>query len=165
MELIHRVLVVCSVSSSCASLVHTAASLARSQHARLFVLTVVDDPFGVRGLSFPRPSLSRDLQRLVDRHRREMHEIVAREPGITVKERLQEGRPLQSILDAVREEHIDLLLLPAHQESRLEHFLFGGKNKKLLRMMPCSLLYVKSEPLAVVEDTDEEVEEGEAEAA
>lgn len=166
MESIRRILVVCSVTASCGTLVHEAAALARSKRARLVIVTVLDNPFGVRGLSFPRPSLKADLENLIERNRRELQELVSREQlAMPIEVQLREGKPLEEILNVVREENIDLLVLPAHYESRLEHFLFGGKNKALLRMMPCSLLYIKSEPLAVVEDLDEEEEGQEAEAA
>jgi nucleotide-binding universal stress UspA family protein len=166
MESIRRILVVCNVTEACQTLIHEAAALARSKRARLVILTVIDNPFGVRGLAFPRPSLQEDLRKLVAKNRRELQDIISRErQGITVQELLREGRTLDRILEAVREENIDLLILPAHYESRLEHLLFGGKNKALLRMMPCSLLYIKSEPLAVVEDLDEEEQGQEAEAA
>ncbi|MDD2735873.1 MAG: universal stress protein [Desulfuromonadaceae bacterium] len=47
-------------------------------------------------------------------------------------------------------ENIDLLVMPAHEEGRIEHALFGGENDAIIRMMPCSILLVKteSEPVA-----------------
>lgn len=47
------------------------------------------------------------------------------------------------IRKVVVEENIDLLLMPAHEESRLEHFLFGRINDALIRRLPCSILLVK----------------------
>jgi nucleotide-binding universal stress UspA family protein len=38
------------------------------------------------------------------------------------------------------------MVMLAHEEGRLEHFLFGRTNDELLRRMPCSILLVKSEP-------------------
>lgn len=158
MELIQRVLVVCGATRSCDELVHAAALIARSLHARLYVLSVVDDPFGVRGLSFPRPTLKGDFRRLIDKTKKGLREIINREQqhGLVVQEQIREGRPFDRIMDAIREDRIDLLILPAHHEWRLEHFLFGGKNKALLRVLPCSLLFIKSEPLAAVEEEGEE---------
>jgi universal stress protein A len=34
----------------------------------------------------------------------------------------------------------------AHEEGRMEHFLFGQSNEALIRKMPCSVLLVKKEP-------------------
>jgi len=47
------------------------------------------------------------------------------------------------IRNVVEEEKIDLLLMPAHEESRLEHFLFGRINAAIIRRLPCSVLLVK----------------------
>jgi nucleotide-binding universal stress UspA family protein len=34
----------------------------------------------------------------------------------------------------------------AHEEGRIEHFLFGRSNEKIIMEMPCSILMVKKEP-------------------
>ncbi|MCK5504111.1 MAG: universal stress protein [Thermodesulfovibrionia bacterium] len=34
----------------------------------------------------------------------------------------------------------------SHEEGRLEHFLFGRSNEKIIRDMPCSILLVEEEP-------------------
>lgn len=36
-----------------------------------------------------------------------------------------------------------MLLMPAHEESRFEHFLFGSIIDAIIRRMPCSILLVK----------------------
>ena len=38
---------------------------------------------------------------------------------------------------------IDLVILPAHEEGRLEHFLYGRGIDSLIRRMPCSILLVR----------------------
>ena len=48
----------------------------------------------------------------------------------------------------VEEEKIDLLLMPAHEENRLEHFLFGRINEAIIRRLPCSVLLVKQPSVA-----------------
>lgn len=59
------------------------------------------------------------------------------------KELIREGEPIGVIRKVVVEENIDLLLMPAHEESRLEQFLFGRINDALIRRLPCSILLVK----------------------
>jgi nucleotide-binding universal stress UspA family protein len=39
----------------------------------------------------------------------------------------------------------DLIML-AHEEGRMEHFLFGRSNEELIRQLPCSIFLVKKEP-------------------
>lgn len=38
-----------------------------------------------------------------------------------------------------------LLIMLAHEEGRIEHFLFGRDNEDLIRKMPCSIMLVKKE--------------------
>jgi nucleotide-binding universal stress UspA family protein len=46
-------------------------------------------------------------------------------------------------MKVVGEEKIDLILMSAHEEGRLEHVLFGGENDAIIRKMPCSIMLVK----------------------
>ena len=72
-----------------------------------------------------------------------------------MKALVKEGKPATEILQFVKEEHIDLIILLAHAEGHLEHFLFGRSNDEIIRKMPCSILMVKKEP-GPVKDTDAE---------
>ncbi|MCL4474664.1 MAG: universal stress protein [Nitrospirae bacterium] len=62
-----------------------------------------------------------------------------------IKELIGEGDPTKEVIKVVKEEAIDLLIMLAHAEGRLEHFLFGRSNEGLVRQMPCSILMVKKE--------------------
>ena len=66
--------------------------------------------------------------------------------GIEVKEFYKEGKPAEEILKVVKDEKIDLLIMIGHEESKLEHFLFGRINDTIFRRMPCSIMMVKKEP-------------------
>ena len=161
MDQVKRVLVICDIVGDCSEIVRYAASFARSLRAELFILTVIYDPFGVKGLSLPRPSLQRDLNALVQKIRNDMQMIINREKqrGIAIQDVIREGKPEKVITRFVLEKQIDLIVLPAYRQTRLENFLFGGYNKVLLRTMPCSVLFFKSEPLAIEEEEEEQEEE------
>jgi nucleotide-binding universal stress UspA family protein len=45
----------------------------------------------------------------------------------------------------VEDEKIDLIVMLAYEEGRLEHLFLGRDNDKLIRKMPCSILLVKHE--------------------
>jgi nucleotide-binding universal stress UspA family protein len=62
---------------------------------------------------------------------------------------LKEGEPTQEILRTVKDKQIDLLIMLAHEEGHLEHFLFGKSNNELILKMPCSILLIKKEPQPV----------------
>jgi nucleotide-binding universal stress UspA family protein len=64
---------------------------------------------------------------------------------------IKEGEPTKEILKVVEEEKIDLTIMLAHEEGRLEDFLFGRSNEDIIRKMPCSVLLAKKEPGPVAE--------------
>jgi nucleotide-binding universal stress UspA family protein len=49
----------------------------------------------------------------------------------------------EEIKKVFNEEKIDLIVMLAHEEGRLEHFLFGRTNDAILRQLPASILLVK----------------------
>jgi nucleotide-binding universal stress UspA family protein len=56
---------------------------------------------------------------------------------------VKDGLPADEIKKVVEEEKIDLIVMLAHEEGRLEHFLFGRTNDAILRQLPASILLVK----------------------
>ena len=148
MEDIKRILVVSRDTKYCGKVVHYGVSLARKYGAELFVLHVIHDPFSIEGWNLSIPSLEEDYKKLLKKTRTEMAAAIAAEnnKGLKVKELIREGNPVTEIFRVVKEEHIDLLILLAHEEGHLEHFLFGRSNDEIMRKMPCSIFMVKKEP-------------------
>jgi universal stress protein A len=163
MKGVKKILVVCRMVTHCGDVIHYGAILARQFRAEVFVLNVIHDPFGIKGWNLPLPSLAEDYRKLLEKTRKDMHEIVAqeKEQGTAIRELVLEGKPVDEILKVIKEQNIDLMVLPAHEETRLEHFLFGRDNEDLMRKMPCSILFVKSEPKPVIEKAEQEGEETE----
>jgi nucleotide-binding universal stress UspA family protein len=63
--------------------------------------------------------------------------------GMVVNERIKDGNPVDAIRQAVEEHNVELILMLAHQEGRLEHFLFGKTNDAIIRQLPATLMLVK----------------------
>jgi nucleotide-binding universal stress UspA family protein len=63
--------------------------------------------------------------------------------GFPINELISDRDPVEEIVRVVSEEKIDLILMSAHREGRLEHALFGGEDDAILRKMPCSIMLVK----------------------
>ncbi len=163
MKNVKKILVICRMVTHCGEVVHYGAILARQFKAEIIVMNVIHDPFGTKGWNLPLPSLAEDYRKLLEKTRQDMHEIVAqeKEQGTAIRELVLEGKPVDEILRVIKEQNIDLMVLPAHEETRLEHFLFGRDNEELMRKMPCSILFVKSEPKPVIEEVRQEGEEKE----
>jgi universal stress protein A len=148
MEDIKRILVVSRMTKYCAKAVHYGVSLAKKYGAGLTVVHVIHDPFGIEGWNLPVPNLGKDYQNLLKKSRQQLDAIIAKEnrSGMKIDVLIQEGKPTSEILAVIKKKKIDLVIVLAHEEGRLEHFLFGRSNEDLIRKMPCSILLVKKEP-------------------
>lgn len=148
MDEIGRILVVSRSTKYCQKAVHYGVSLARKYDAELLVLHVEHNPFGVKGWSLPMVSLERDYKSLLQEAKKDLDKIIAREKtaGLPIRELVVVGEPAEEVIKVVKNENIDLVVLLAHEEWHLEHFLFGRTNRELVRKMPCSIFLVKKEP-------------------
>jgi nucleotide-binding universal stress UspA family protein len=108
----------------------------------------VHDPFGAEGWNLPFLSLDEEYKNVLREAKEDLAKVIRAETekGLAMTEMIREGEPTGAIPQVIKEKRIDLLLVPAHEEGRLEHFLFGRSNEDLIRRMPCSILLVKQEP-------------------
>jgi universal stress protein A len=148
MDIIKNILVVSRMVKYDAKAIHVGASLARNYGAKLTIIHVIHDPFGVEGWNLPMPNLEKDYQNLLHKTRLELDRLAEKEKkaGTSIEVMLKEGEPMREILQTVKEKKIDLLIMLAHEEGHLEHFLFGRSNHDLIMKMPCSILLIKKEP-------------------
>jgi len=147
MEDIKRILVVSRMTKHCQKAVHYGVTLAQKFGAELYVIHAVHDPltFGIWNL--PKPSLEVEYKKELDTVKRDLDAIIntEKEKGMSIKEIIKEGEATQEILQTVKQEKIDLIIMLAHEEWRLEHFLFGRSTEEIVRKMPCSVFLVKEE--------------------
>lgn len=144
MEGIHRILVVSRLTRYCRKAVRFGVSLAQQYGAELAVLHVVENPFN-KGWNLPTIHYEDQYKKEMARVKAELEDIVNSEKkkGMTIREFIEEGDPNEEILKTLDRERIDLVILPAHEEGRLEHFLYGRGIDSLIRRMPCSILLVR----------------------
>lgn len=147
MNTIKRIMAVASDLKHSRETVRYGVSLAKKYGAELVVLHVEHDPFGESGWNLPFLSVEEEYRELLKEAGKNLTKIVRAEAtgGFPVKELVRKGEPIGVIRSVVEEEKIDLLLMPAHEENRLEHFLFGRINAAIIRRLPCSVLLVKQE--------------------
>jgi universal stress protein A len=150
MDDVKRILVVSRSTQYSRQAIHYGVSLSQKYDAEIFVLHVIYDVFSLEGWSLPIPylrTLQEEQKKMQVDVKKELDEIIASEKtkGMRVKEFVREGEPVAEILEVVKDEKIDLIILLAHEEGRIEHLLFGRDNEKLMRKMPCSILFVKHE--------------------
>jgi nucleotide-binding universal stress UspA family protein len=148
MEDVKRILVVSRDTQYDKKAVHYGFSLARQYKAKLYVIHTINNPFSLEGWNLPIPSLAKEYKRLILDTRKELAAMInsERKKGMKVKQLVKEGDPQKEIFDTIKAEKIDLIIMLAHEEGHLEHFLFGRSNEEIIRKMPCSVLLVKKEP-------------------
>jgi len=144
MEGIHRILVVSRLTRYCRKAVRFGVSLAQAYGAGLAVLHVVENPFR-KGWNLPTIHYEDQYKKEMARVKAELEDIVNSEKmkGMTIREFIEEGDPGEEILKTIGSERIDLVILTAHEEGRLEHFLYGRGVDSIIRRMPCSILLVR----------------------
>jgi nucleotide-binding universal stress UspA family protein len=99
------------------------------------------------GWNLPAPTFQDEYRKMVADAKKELDRMIKTEraEGLTVKEWVKEGEPVDEIQKVVESENIDLVIMLAHREGRLEHFLFGKTNEAIIRKLPASLMLVKKE--------------------
>ena len=151
MDDVKRILVVSRSTKHCKKAVSYGTSLAKQNGAKLYVLHVFDDPFGLEAWSLPVVSLKEiqeEHKRMQEKARAELDRIIEAEKdtGISIEVSLADGDPGEKILHFVKDKNIDLLIMLAHEEGHLEHLLFGRSMDRIIRKLPCSVMLVKKEP-------------------
>jgi nucleotide-binding universal stress UspA family protein len=154
MEDVKRILVVSRDTKYDRKAVHYGFSLAKQYGAKLYVIHAIHNPFSLQGWNLPIPSLAEEYKRLLHDTRNELAAMInsERKKGVEVEQLVKEGEPEKEIFETVEAEKIDLIIMLAHEEGHIEHFLFGRSNEEIIRKMPCSVLLVKKEPGPVTYD-------------
>lgn len=149
-----RILVVSRMIQSSRKAIQVGVSLAQKHKAKLYVIQSIYNPFALKGWSVGTLSLADEYENLLQGTRRRLSELVDSEKvkGVSIKELVREGEPTEEILKTIEMEKIDLLVMLAHEESRLENLFFNRSNDELVRKMPCSIMLVKQEPEEISEE-------------
>jgi universal stress protein A len=151
MEDVKNILVVSRSTKHCKKAVNYGLSLAKQNGAKLYVLHVFDDPFGLQAWSLPVVSLKEmqeEYQKMQDEACADLNRLIEAEKttGISIEVSIADGDPDEKILHFVKDKNIDLLIMLAHEEGHLEHLLFGRSIDRIIRKLPCSVMLVKKEP-------------------
>jgi len=154
MEEFKRILIVTKSTKHCRKAIHYGISLAKQSQAQVHVLHLMHDPFGLEHWQLALPSLKdikEQYQHMRLKAKKDLDAMIAAEQdkGLPIQVGIAEGPPEKEILNAVKKKKIDLLVTLAHEEGRLEQVLFGRLNEEIHRKLPCSILFIKQEPLAV----------------
>ena len=150
MKNFRRILVVSRMTPYCREAIHYGVSLARKYKAELQVLHLVSSPGDMKAVNAPGlipGEEDKNYLNMQQEAKEELHKVIKQETrdGFPIKELVSDQDPVKEIEKVVSEEKIDLIVMLAHEEGRIEHALFGREKDTIIRKMPCSILLVKQE--------------------
>lgn len=139
-----RIFVVTDGSPGANRAVDAAARLAKIARRKLVILTVGGNVTGaeLRRLATTGGDLSKklesDAQRTLDQARKRAQRAGARR----VELKTAWGDPAEAIIDVVRREKVDVLVVGRRGRSRLSDLLLGSVSQKLASLAPCIVMVV-----------------------
>ncbi|GAB6909925.1 putative UspA domain protein [Desulfosarcina cetonica] len=144
METFNNILVVSRSTKKCIKVLQTGIDLARGFNAKLHLLHIVPDPINFGDWNMQSMYFDREYESMVANAREELDALVKAEnaQGLVVSEWVKGGDPITDIEEAVKTEKVDLILLRAHKQGRLEHLFFGRINDAVIRRLPATVLLV-----------------------
>lgn len=148
MEGFKNILVISRMIPYSRKAIQTGISIARKYDAKLSVLHLISNPVDLMAVNAPGRFPDEEYKNYLNSHQeeRERLSLMIQEEmrdGFPIRELVSDHDPLAEVVRLVNDEKIDLILMSAHEEGRLEHALFGGENDAILRKMPCSIMLVK----------------------
>ena len=148
MENFRNILVISRMIPYSREAIKAGISLARKYDAKLLVLHLASNPVNLMAVNAPGLFPDEQYKNYLSSQqeaKEHLDTLIKQEirDGFPIKELISDRDPVEEIVRVVSEEKIDLILMSAHKEGRIEHALFGGENDAILRKMPCSIMLVK----------------------
>jgi nucleotide-binding universal stress UspA family protein len=128
-------------SGSEESFIH-ATDIAKSMNAKIHLLNVIQQVIYPTGIEIAHESLvnlEKDLQKNAENNLQQLSDRL-NEMGIENESHILMGKPSEQIIEFSNQEFIDLVVIPTHGASGLEHFLFGSTTEKVIRGVNCPIL-------------------------
>jgi nucleotide-binding universal stress UspA family protein len=136
------ILVAIDGSADAAAALRHAASLARDQHARLILLTVVPSPppqVATPGALMPSAGETAEAYAAILRDA-----VDSLPPDVGVQTRLRRGRPARRIVETAQECACDLIVMGFHGHGRLHHALIGSVSDSVLQASRVPVLLMRA---------------------
>lgn len=148
---IGKILVACDFSDYSPQVVGTAVDLAGELNAQLVIVNVINqrdvDAISKVEAEYPAFSVNQYVaNQKIDRTAM-MDELVANAGGSgrDIQKRIVVGVPFKMLIQAVEEEHADMLVMGTKGRSNLADVLFGSTAEKVFRRCPVPLLSIRTQ--------------------
>ncbi|MEZ5966165.1 MAG: universal stress protein [Planctomycetota bacterium] len=142
-----RILIATDFSDLAARGVQCGIDLARATKASVLLLHVIENTwypgtFGMGAMPLP------DLESEVRKAAKERLDKLATELGtseVNCRVQLRDGVPWSEIVNAAKEEKVDLIVLSTHGYTGIKHALLGSQAERVVRTATCPVLTVPDE--------------------
>jgi nucleotide-binding universal stress UspA family protein len=126
-------------SSTTESDLEHAATLAHDTGAKLLILHVEEPPMAYAGGEmYYGPLLDDDAER-----KRLLEAVRPHDPSVPYEHRMAHGDPAREIVHVAEAEHVDLIVMSAHEHGRLRRLLMGSVAESVVRHANCPVLTLK----------------------
>jgi universal stress protein A len=147
---LNHILVVSMCTKHSQKAIQWGISLSKNYNAKLFIIHIIHNPFGLEGWNLPIPSmktLEEEFATMTRKAKEDLDQYILSEDttGLSIEETVIEGNPKDEISKFIEKEQIDLLVMVAHEQEHIEHFVSGREIRDLVRKMPCSIFLVRRE--------------------
>ena len=70
-------------------------------------------------------------------------EELARQRGLTIRTRIEAGRPAETIARIARQEQCDEIILGSRGKDEVQNLLLGSVSTRLVQIAPCTVVVVR----------------------
>lgn len=154
---IHRILAPIDFSAYSARAVAHARELATTYRAALDLLHVIEQPAFPAMYGAVMHELYGEVPDVNQEALEAMQRLLAQSNGPDVEMGLHvvRGRAAKEILQFVEDHDVDVIVMPSHGLSGLEHLLLGSVAEKVVRRAPCPVLVLKAGGKSLLPGDDE----------
>ena len=143
------ILVPVSFAPSSDKAMEMAVKIATAFKAKLYVLNVYKTPprlfYSVGGILFSKSmeqERAENIKRLDEFVRRELKKLKL---SLDVEElEIEDKDPIDTIIKVAKDKKIDLIVLGHHEETKLEHYLFGRNINEIVDSAPCDVIVTRT---------------------
>jgi universal stress protein A len=146
MVTINRILVPIDFSSYSKEALQYAVPFARKFKAELILLHVVEPAIYPADFNFGQVGIPSIEDELRGKAVEELNKLVEKETKRRARSSImvRVGKPFIEIINAAKEENIDLIIMATHGHSGIEQILFGSTAERVVRKSHCPVLTVRT---------------------